>query len=439
MTGQVARDPRGRTDDLAARIGQWAVGFAPDGSRLERVAASEEDFDACVRAGARLPELAPALQLAAAGTVTVPGVARGFNAAGAALVAGTAGALLQLHDLQLDAGIHASSPVIAAVWAACPDTRGGAAPADGGQPTARLRAIAAGYELAHRVSLACSPGQALAGSSATATAGALGAAVAAALAMDLGAAAVARAVRNAALLLPVAPLAAIRAHGELVPLHGGLAARAGVEAALLARHHDAGWRVLEGDAAVPGLVHLLQGEPRRLEPQAWDGAMLDRIAWKFFPACFTAHAALEATLRLPAVDVAQIVRVTIGLSPPARWLVDQGPEQGGLYDRLMSLRWVVARALEQRHYGADVDLGPAPRTAALARRIEIAAAPELDDLPRDTIGANVELALRNARHRLEYRRLAGAPPAGPVGWTLQLDRPRLQAKRAALLARASVR
>ena len=255
--------------------------------------------------------------------------------------------------------------------------------------------------------------------------------------MELDATAVARALRNAALLLPVAPLAAIRAHGDLVPLHGGLAARAGVEAARLATHHDAGTRVLEGDAAMPGLLQFLHGEPRGLEPEGWDGATLERIAWKFFPACFTAHAALEATLRLPAIEVAQVQRVTIGLSPGARWLVEEGPRQGGLYDRLMSLRWVVARALEQRHYGADADLGPAPRTTALARRIEIADAPQLDALPRDTVGAEVEISWRGAQHRLEYRRETGARPDGPEGWTQQLDHPRLRAKRAALLARAA--
>jgi 2-methylcitrate dehydratase PrpD len=60
------------------------------------------------------------------------------------------------------------------------------------------------------------------------------------------------AVSNAALFLAVTPTAALRAHAALAPLHSGLAARAGYEAAVVARDGSAGPRILEGDASIPG-------------------------------------------------------------------------------------------------------------------------------------------------------------------------------------------
>jgi 2-methylcitrate dehydratase PrpD len=380
--------------DLAQRIGKWSRQASLSPERLARIRASIQDFVGCVVAGTRRAELRPALWLAHGGGVPVWGLADSFDAAGAALVAGTAGSLLQLHDFYGPGGSHPSAPVIAAAWSALHSLGAG--------PTASfVPAVAAGYEVANRMADACMPGQILAGSTPTATSGAFGAAVAAALIGGLDAAGVGRAVCNAALLLSAAPIAAMRAHGSLVPLHAGLAARAGYEAALLARDADAGTQVLEGDRHGPGLISLLGGDARRIEPDAWNGETIDAVGWKFIPACFGSHVALEAVLRMEQIDPACIQRVVVRQS--ARLLdvvVESGPVAGD---------------------PEAVDAAAA--TTALAAKIEIEHDPLLDASLPHTLCACIEVHTRTGVRRIDYRRPSKGDPEspGPRGWSVTLD------------------
>ncbi len=415
-------------DDLAARIGRWAANLRVNDSRRARVRASIRDFLGCVIAGTRQSELRPALWLARGGGVPVWGLADSFDPAGAALVTGTAGALLQLHDVYLPGGLHPSSPVIAAAWSALHVIGNG-----NGNGTARDRdfvgAVAAGYEAANRFALACAPTQVQAGSAPTGTAGAMGAAVAAALLGEMDAEGIGRAVTNAALLMPLSPFVTMTTHGALAPLHAGLAARAGFEAARLARDASAGHAVLEGTARTPGLISMLRGDVAKAEPAEWDGATLDAIAWKFAPACFGSLTALEALLRLEPVPPGSVQRLTVRLPDRMLALVDSGPHEGHLYDRLMSLRWVLARALETR--GFDVATAGAPSTVAdaLANRIDVVHELALDHAGTDLV-AIVELQADGRLQRLDYRRGADAEPPteGPRAWTRRLDTSALDAK-----------
>ncbi len=408
--------------DLAARIGHWAVKLRVADARRARVRASIRDFFGCVVAGTRRPELRPALWLAQGGGVPVWGLPDSFDPAGAALVTGTAGALLQLHDVFLPAGLHPSAPVIAAAWSALH-----------GIAVAPERdfvgAVAIGYEAANRFALACAPAQLQAGSAPTGTAGAIGAAVAAALLGGLDADGVGRAVTNAALLLPLTPFVTMTSHGALAPLHSGLAARAGFEAARLARDSAAGHAVLEGTARTPGLVALLHGDLAKVEPAHWDGATLDAIAWKFAPACFGALTALEAVLRLDRVPPDMIERLTVRLPDRMLALIDSGPTDGHLYDRLMSLRWVLARALETGRYDAADAGTPSAIADALAARIDIVHDRSLEQLPTE-LAASVELRAAGRLQRLDYRRDADGEPrsAGTRAWTRVLDPIALEGK-----------
>ena len=415
--------------DLAQRIGAWSRHTAPSPERLARIRASIRDFVGCVSAGTRQLELGPALRLAHRGHVPVWGLEDSFDAAGAALVTGTAGSLLQLHDFYGPGGSHPSSPVIAAAWSAL-HTRAT------DSTTSFAQAVAVGYEVANRVADACMPGQILAGSTPTATSGAFGAAVAAALIDGLDAAGIGRAVCNAALLLSVAPIAAMRAHGSLVPLHAGLAARAGYEAALLARDAHAGSHVLEGDAHGPGLISLLGGDACRIDPDAWNGETIDAVGWKFIPACFGSHVALEAVLRMDRIDPAEIQRVVVKQSSRLLdMVVESGPGAGDLYDRLMSIRWVLARALETHAYAYPEAVAAAAATTALAAKIEIEHDPLLDAALPDTLCASIVVHTRTGVRRIDYRRPANGDPqsAGPCGWSVTLDEARLRGKFAALV------
>jgi 2-methylcitrate dehydratase PrpD len=417
--------------DLSARIGEWASTFEPSPSRLARVRASIRDFLGCVVAGTRQPELRHALWLAHGGGVPVWGLADSFDGAGAALITATAGSLLQLHDYYSPGASHPSAPVISAAWAA--------RHADGRTRADDFaRAVAAGYETANRIADACMPAQLLAGSSPTGTAGSIGAAVAAALIRDLGAAGIARAVANAAMMLPATPFAAMRSHGALVPLHTGLAARAGYEAASLAREAGAGQHVLEGDARGCGLIELLAGTSSAVEPERWHGETLDAVGWKFFPACLATHAAIEAVLRLERIAAADIARVTIrrpgGLLES---LVALGPTDGDLYDRLMSLRWVVARALELGRYAYPDAVVHRPATMDLAHKIELVVEAPVDASEAAAQCIHVEVHAADGRtHSIDYVRSAVHDPEqrGPRGFTRVLDELALRRKYDELIA-----
>ena len=112
------------------------------------------------------------------------------------------------------------------------------------------------------------------------------------------------------------------------------------------------------------------------------------------------------------------------------WLVDAGPTEGQLYDRLMSLRWVAARALEHGTYSYRSSADDSPATRALAERIEIREAPALDALQPATLAANVELVTTERTHRIEHRRAPTADPGtrGARGWTLLNDEAALREK-----------
>ncbi|HEY6455442.1 MAG TPA: MmgE/PrpD family protein [Steroidobacteraceae bacterium] len=402
-------------EDLAQRIARWASDFQPSQRQVERIRASIRDFFGCVVAGVTQEELGPALRICASGSVSVWGLAETFDAPGAALVTGTAGSLWQLHDIYLPAGLHPSSPVISAAWASWNNAR---------RPSRSfVQAVAAGYEACNRIGLACWPAQAIGGSSSTATAGAIGASVAAGLISGLNADGIARAISNAALLLPAAPTACMRAHGALVPLHGGLAARAATEAALLAQDTGSGRRVLEGDDVTPGLITFLRGDVGAITPESWNGDTLNRIGWKFFPACFGCHTALEAVLRILPTNVHGIARIVVRVPERLFWLIEPGIGKESLYDRLMSLRWVIARALERRAFGWTDAIANSASTHLLAEKVDVVHEATLDDLPDNVMSADIELHMNEGVSRIQYRRpLYGEPyESGPRGWTSDLD------------------
>lgn len=122
------------------RIGAWAHTFRPSTARSARIRASIRDFVGCVVAGSRRPELRPALLLAHSGGVPVWGLPDSFDPAGAALVNGTAGALLQLHDFHAGGGLHPSSPIIPGAWSALHSFGRGR-----GRGPQFVRAVATGY------------------------------------------------------------------------------------------------------------------------------------------------------------------------------------------------------------------------------------------------------------------------------------------------------
>ena len=422
---------------LAARIATAAqrlsyAALPPE--RRTRALWCVRDFLGCVLGGASRPELAPALMLAAPGPVAVPGQARRFDPAGAALVFGASGALLQLHDLYPSGSYHPCLGVVSAAWAVWDQ--------DSQPVAALLDAVVAGYEVANRLGDVLAMAQIGRGFTPTATVGALGGTVAAARLLGLDHAGIARALGNATLTCPATPFQALSDHGSAVPLHGGLAARGAVQAALLAQ---AGWsagdHALEGLGAYPGWLRAMGGDVDALAPETWDGATLDGVAWKLFPACGAAHMAIEAALRLPPLDPAAIAAVDIRLPGASMLLGGRGPRGPELYDSIMSTRWSVCSALADHAYGPETVLRfdrPDPARDALIARTTVRHDPDLD-APGDGGLRTARLVVRmqdGAIHdELHTRHMTGDSTAAPTRGSMgAIDETALTAKFHALAA-----
>ncbi len=206
--------------------------------------------------------------------------------AAAALANGTAGHALDYDDTHFAHIGHVSATVVPAALALAQVAEGGMGATD----DAFLDAVLVGGEGAVRIGLWLGRGHYAAGFHQTATAGTFGAAMAACRLLRLPAAATAR-----ALGLCASTAAGLRAQfGTMAkPLHAGLAARAGVEAALWAQ---AG--LSTDPAALDGprgyaATHAGAADPTALEGLGHHWHMTD-ISLKFHACCHGTHAMIEA-------------------------------------------------------------------------------------------------------------------------------------------------
>ncbi|MDJ0686193.1 MAG: MmgE/PrpD family protein [Alphaproteobacteria bacterium] len=404
--------------------------------RMQRYRVCLEDYLTCAVAGLERPEIEMARALAHQGAVRWPGDTVGYEPASAALVGGTAGALLQLHDVYTPGGIHPSSPIIpaaAAAWEAA------------NRPTDRLiPAIAAGYEVACRLSAQTYPAQQLAGTTPTATWGALGAATAAALVDGLDEDRTMAALANATMLCPLVAFKSLRDHANSAALHSGLAARAGVEAAQLAQGGwTAGDRVLSSDDTLPGWLKMLDMNEAAVSPETWDGGAVEDVVWKFFPACFASHVAIEAALAVAnRVNPSDVSSVMLDVPTPALVLTGVGPaSDADLYDQLMSLRWAVARTLVDGAFGVgSLERLADPDLDALIGKITVRAERGFDELLPDTVSARIVVRSidgETADHLRQRPKLGKG--LGKVGWSQAIDEKRFGEKWSQLIALAPAR
>ena len=142
------------------------------------------------------------------------------------------------------------------------------------------------------------------------------------------------------------------------------------------------------------------------------------------------------------VDASLLTRVIV--RQPKRLLdgiVASGPREAGLYDRLMSLRWVLARALETNRYDYPDALVDSNHTTDFAQRIDIVHDSSLDEFLPERLCVTLELHSGSDVRRIAYQRPACADPEGPGprGWTTTLDELRLRKKFDALVAAAAPR
>jgi len=224
----------------------------------------------------------------------------------AAVVNGTASHALDYDDVNLSVPGHLSVAILPAVLALAEQR--------GERGTAALAAFTAGYEFACRVGRLVEPAHYANGFHATATIGSLGAAVACARLLALDASTACHAVGLAA--TQAAGMKAM--FGTMTkPLHAGLAAQAGVRAALLAaRGFTSRTDAIEcrqGFAALHGRDFRVD---EALAPPA-DGFHILANLFKFHAACYSTHATIEALATLRRTedlrpDDVESIRVTAG-------------------------------------------------------------------------------------------------------------------------------
>jgi 2-methylcitrate dehydratase PrpD len=236
----------------------------------------------------------------------------------AALVNGTAAHALDFDDNFDPAKAHASAVLVAAILALAEQEQ-----ASGG---ACLDAYIAGLQIMGRVGQGVNPAHRNRGWHATGTVGAIGAAAAGARLLRLP-------EREAAYALSIATSMAggfmAQFGTSTKPVHAGLAAKAGVMAASLARSGvDAGLGALDGptgmnrlmvgpdlEALRAGLTHIEHGQTLRFETASVGEPLLilsSGLKVKRFPNCGSAHRAMDGLLALieqhglTAEDIAEL-------------------------------------------------------------------------------------------------------------------------------------
>lgn len=212
----------------------------------------------------------------------------------AALANGSFSEILEMQDGYRFGGNHPCSTVIPAAFSI------GEALGLTGKDV--IVAIVAGYEVENRIAAAIHPTHTLKGFLPTGTVGAFGAAIAAGKLLGYDEGKIINALGITGFILPLSMVENLLLGCNIKPLHGGMAARAGVEAALLANADFRGTStVLEGaDPQKRGFFDMT-ATPQKIEKMVEDLGkkwLIKEVYLKPFSSCRHTHGAAEATLRL---------------------------------------------------------------------------------------------------------------------------------------------
>ncbi|HYC49209.1 MAG TPA: MmgE/PrpD family protein [Burkholderiales bacterium] len=370
------------TREIASWIASLRYEDIPPRTR-EVVRGALLDTIGCGVYGYRTPWAKTLLEWARAGggksESTVWGEAKpSLRAADAALVNGTSVHAFELDDYH-QAKLHAGAVVIPAAIAVAEKL--------GSDGRALVTAIAAGYEVMIRSSLALDPSAArLRGWHITGICGPFGAAAACAVLMRLDAERTAWALGLAG--AQGAGLWAFNADGTMSKrLHAGKAAHSGVLAAELAQlgftgptqiyeYHDGGFLSSHSDSSDPARLTAELGRAWRIESNSV----------KPYSCCGSTHSYVDAALALRAKlgtpwDMQRPVRVGLSKVVDVQCGFDYQPSSA--LNAQMSMRYVVAAALAEGQalppQFSDEKIAD-PALVSLARRIELVHDPKLDEL-----------------------------------------------------------
>lgn len=278
-----------------------------------------------------------------------------------------------------------------------------------------LAALVAGYEAMLRVGVAVGAAtHRRAGWHATCTTGAIGAAVGAARALRLEAPLVAEAIGHAVAMLG-GNFAFYDEGASSKPLQVGNASRVGFLAAVMAAEGLRGTRsALETEDG--GYFKLFGGEPERVLSDL-DAFLIREVAFKPYPCCRTAQAAIDAALALRDRDRGGDVRVrTFAIAVEQNGFYAQGSTARAPF----SLPYVVAAALAD----GRVDLGSfTPQRVAELAQAEQRVTWSIDDAldARYPVDWPAEVELDGARVRVDVASGDPRNPMPPDRWAAKLQ------------------
>ncbi|HXH21928.1 MAG TPA: MmgE/PrpD family protein [Dehalococcoidia bacterium] len=351
-----------------------------------------------------------ARSLAASPEATVVGSGLRTSAAYAALSNGAFGHALDFDDVNGSMRGHPSVPLAPAVLAIAEKL--------GLSGQAVLTAFAGGFEVECKLGRALGPSSYRRGWHATSVLGSLGAAAACANLLGLGS----ERTRHALGIAASMASGSRQNFGTMTkPLHAGLAARAGVESALLA----AG-----GFTADPEIVEAPLGFGALFSPaddfrpeglgdfgEPWD-IVTPGISVKKYPCCYMTHRALDATLKASGArpvagdEVSQIiVRVPEGSTSA---LIHHRPQTG--LEGKFSLEYCVAAAVLDgavRFRSFEDEAVRRPEAQELLRRVEVVYAPREERGPQP---AAVTVRLRDGSELSGEVFVEHGSAADPLSW-----------------------
>ena len=278
------------------------------------------------------------------GPATLIGEGRQVSAVMAALGNGALAHAIDFEDTFEEGKIHPNASLIPAVLAL--------AESEGSDGTEVARALALGCDFSCRLSLALDGDPAQRGWYHPPILSGLGATLGCCLLLSLDAEASCSALGLFAVQFMLADELKRSPMSHLRAVREGLAARAAVEASLLAR---AGVVAVEQPLEGPsGVFRMLTGKPPRTEAFADIGASFrgPEVGVKRWPSCRGTHSAIVAAERLRKLGVAasDVVDVTVAVSPPNDMLFV--PRQQRIsprtpIDAKFSIPFVFATALER--------------------------------------------------------------------------------------------
>lgn len=347
----------------------------------------------------------------ASGEASVLGWSLRLSAESAALVNGVSAHALDYDDVSYSMRGHPSAPLLPAVLAV------GEVAGAGGREM--IAAFVAGLEVEAKLGAVLGARHYALGWHATSTLGPLGAVAAGAKLLGLDAPRI-----GAALGVASSMAGGLRANfGTMTkPLHAGLAARSGVEAALLA---SAGFTAsADAIGGESGFLAAFLAQPPaediRLDNLGDPFEIVSPgLAQKLYPCCYATHRAVDAALELaPGIDAGLIesIEVTVSRGSLMPLITDRLPDTG--LEGKFSLQYCVAAALAQGRLGMPAFTDTAVRrqqVIALAEQVDVREDQQSLSNPLDS-WAEVTVRLRDGQTLARRVDAPKGDPRRPLTW-----------------------